>query len=1216
MDKLLQENLENENEICDVSASLAPLLPIRSFADRDSFQKEYTINADEWQTMKTVALHYACSTLSVFLAALGEVIGRWSSGTPFHIVLDHKDWNASGTDFLFPIAFRPDNFNNWCECCKKVESQLRSLEKENLEFDIDKLGVRDLEKEAVIIYVSNDASDLDFCSTIHHSKDDVKYFSREKVQKNCLNYTILEGEFGVKIIWSIRENMFPDNMLEVMFDANCLLINWLLEGKWEQKIPELLPEKQRLTRHAVNDTFSSIDSRLIHQKFFKQAEDNPEREALFWKEQDQYKSMTYGELANTVLRLTTLLLEKGVKKGDRVAISLARGQKQIVAVLAVLAAGAAYVPVSLSQPMERRDRIYRISKIKYLVTDKNGFAIFASKEKLAVLLVEDGERQIPAPNFVEVSPDVTAYIIFTSGSTGEPKGVEIAHRAAYNTIEDINVRYGVNAADRVLAVSALEFDLSVYDIFGILSSGGALVLQKEGEEREAGNWLDFIRDMKVTIWNSVPMLFHMLLATANELPSLRLVLLSGDWIGLDLYGKLKMKSSSCKMVGLGGATEASIWSNYFEIDKIEDSWRSIPYGKPLSNQRFRVVDKLGRDCPDMVTGELWIGGDGVARGYYNNAELTSRCFIHEGNQHWYRTGDLGRYWSDGNLEFLGRADQQVKFRGYRIELGEIETILRRYPGVAQAVTIMSSQNGLQHLYAAIVAEGISSAVQVIDEPVQSVTYDSLRIKNWEKQAEITEAFIIHLLELNNLKDRPERITDLKNKLGFIDSYGPLIEMWFSWLEDREVLILSESSLEAGVRLQEVVAFAERLVKSAHDVSMVNIDMGLTGIGIRLFQKLELYRDILAGEVSPVVLLDDTILSPENLTSKDTGTIEGISLIAKKIRQLSTKIGKPLNVAVLDGRSGLIADKLFELLEPEEIELTLFESALSILAAAKDRFSNRRHVIHYCQFVGNVVPEEFRYSYDLVLAVNSLHRYPVPKQGIQIANSMLNKNGTIFILEHDELTPIAKITAAVLEKGFTNLEFERRKKCNPMLTAQQWKSVLQSVGFEQVHSVPIKGSFTAFIEARRSENIVEVKSDELLAFAAQYLPSHMLPEKIEILPWIPLNINNKVDRKAIEKIFEFRNAAHIETEILKDMEFEIAQIWKELLNIKVVGSKQGFFELGGDSLLATRFIAEVKEKYGINISLRKLIDAPALCEIAACIEENMLDINQLMEEGEI
>ncbi|WP_181919673.1 AMP-binding protein [Alkalilimnicola ehrlichii] len=296
-------------------------------------------------------------------------------------------------------------------------------------------------------------------------------------------------------------------------------------------------------------------------------------------------------------------------------------------------------------------------------------------------------------------------MIFTSGSTGEPKGVEITHRGAANTVLDVNARCGLGASDRVLAISALDFDLSVYDLFGPLTVGGAVVLIDEVERREARAWLSLIQRWRVTVWNSVPALLDMLLTAADEAEppdSLRVVLVSGDWVGLDLPERLATLVPRCRFLALGGATEASIWSNLFEVERVEPNWRSIPYGRPLANQRYRVVDAFGRDCPDFVAGELWIGGAGVARGYRGQAELTAHSFLGAGVDRWYRTGDLGRYWPDGTLEFLGRADQQVKLRGHRIELGEIETALRDCPGVGQAVAAVIGAGGGRHLVAAAV----------------------------------------------------------------------------------------------------------------------------------------------------------------------------------------------------------------------------------------------------------------------------------------------------------------------------------------------------------------------------------------------------------------------------------------------------------------------------------------------------------------------------------
>ncbi|WP_336217210.1 AMP-binding protein, partial [Nonomuraea sp. LPB2021202275-12-8] len=173
---------------------------------------------------------------------------------------------------------------------------------------------------------------------------------------------------------------------------------------------------------------------------------------------------------------------------------------------------------------------------------------------------------------------------FTSGSTGEPKGVEVSHRAALNTVLEVNRRFGVGEGDRVLAVSALDFDLSVWDVFGLLSAGGALVMVAEGERRDAARWARLVAEHGVTVWNTVPALLDMLLvAGRGELGSLRLALVSGDWVPLDLSARLAEAAPECGLVALGGATEAAIWSNFCPVPvKVPDGWVSVPYGRPLA----------------------------------------------------------------------------------------------------------------------------------------------------------------------------------------------------------------------------------------------------------------------------------------------------------------------------------------------------------------------------------------------------------------------------------------------------------------------------------------------------------------------------------------------------------------------------------------------------------------------------------------------------------
>jgi len=254
-------------------------------------------------------------------------------------------------------------------------------------------------------------------------------------------------------------------------------------------------------------------------------------------------------------------------------------------------------------------------------------------------------------------------------------------------------------------VSALDFDLSVFDVFGLLAAGGGVVLVGEEDRREAARWVELAARWSVTVWNSVPALLDMALVAGEGVPgwgaALRVALVSGDWVGLDLPGRLRGQCPGARLVALGGATEAAIWSNAFEVEQVAGHWRSVPYGFPLRNQVFRVVDGRGRDCPDWVAGELWIGGLGVARGYRGDPEQTAARFVRDGQERWYRTGDLGRYWPDGTLEFLGRRDFQVKVGGHRIELGEIEAALGAHPAVAAAVAVVAGPS--RRLAAVVVA---------------------------------------------------------------------------------------------------------------------------------------------------------------------------------------------------------------------------------------------------------------------------------------------------------------------------------------------------------------------------------------------------------------------------------------------------------------------------------------------------------------------------------
>ena len=230
-----------------------------------------------------------------------------------------------------------------------------------------------------------------------------------------------------------------------------------------------------------------------------------------------------------------------------------------------------------------------------------------------------------------VLPDTgeIAYVIFTSGSTGLPKGVDVMHRAAMNTIDAVNEWFGVGSADRVLAVSALEFDASVYDIFGMFSAGGSLVAVDSEQRAAATTWVELLRHHRVSILNCVPSMLDMILELGGDRlgDSLRAVTLGGDWVGADLARRLAKQVPGCRFAGLGGATETAIHNTICEVvGEPPAHWATVPFGIPLRNVRCRVVSPSGRDCPDWVSGELWVGGANVAAGYRNDSATYRGAF--------------------------------------------------------------------------------------------------------------------------------------------------------------------------------------------------------------------------------------------------------------------------------------------------------------------------------------------------------------------------------------------------------------------------------------------------------------------------------------------------------------------------------------------------------------------------------------------------------------
>ncbi len=677
-------------------------------------RRRLSLPAEDWQAVRREAARHGLTPSTVLLALYAEVLETWSGTDAVTVTLTlfnrrdvHPHIHRVLGDFTsLSLAGHRRDGASWLAAAEALQHrQAQDLDHLNVPIDwlLREFGRRTGTVDAAAPVVFTSAVGVGDATLAGPGTGfPAKVWGISQSPQVCLDNQITEESGNLVVTWDAVEELFPEGVLDAMFGAYERLLRHVVAGDWDAPLPGLTPAShlERRAAAARQAALEPVAPRPLHAAFFARAKAAPDRTALVTTEGEE---VTYGILADRALRTAAALDDAGVAAGDLVAVTLPKGPEQIAAVLGVLAAGAAYVPLSLEQPAARLERVHATAAFRVVVGDWPAPGATAPR----VLSVADtrGHEPLPAPS--PTSPEALAYVIFTSGSTGEPKGVQITHAAAWNTIADINARHGIGGDDRVFALSALDFDLSVYDVFGLLGAGGSLLLPTEDQRREPARWPSLLDRHGATVWNTVPALLDLLLdADEQEAPEggrlagLRTALVSGDWIGLDLPGRLRERTARpCVFVAMGGATEAAIWSNTLTVEDPDPRWVSIPYGRPLTGQRYRVVDRDGRDCPDWTPGELWIGGAGLARGYLADPARTAEKFVEQDGRRWYRTGDLGRFRGDGLLEFLGRLDSQLKIAGHRIEAGEIEAALESHPAVARAAVVAAGERTAKRLAA-------------------------------------------------------------------------------------------------------------------------------------------------------------------------------------------------------------------------------------------------------------------------------------------------------------------------------------------------------------------------------------------------------------------------------------------------------------------------------------------------------------------------------------
>ena len=1246
----------------DRNLSPAPELPFAlhpSSVTQPKFKRHSTrLNPAQWQQLKQRATTANLTPSAVLLAAFADILNYWSKSPNFTINLTlfnrlplHPQVNQLVGDFTSLTLLEVDNciVSPFTARAQRLQQQLwQDLDHSyvsGVEVQRELRRQRGNTQPMGVVFTSTLGLNSLMENTFLNHLGELVYAISQTPQV-WLDHQISEQDGALVFNWDVIEELFPPGLIEDMFASYC---NWLqqlanTDSAWEETHPQLLPPRQLASIVAVNDTDAPLNQKTLHSLFQKQVAVRSQCPAVITPEQ----TLTYEELHQLANNLGHQLRQLGATPNTLVAVIMEKGWEQIVAVLGILMSGAAYLPISPEFPEQRQWHLLVQGQVQLVLTQPQLEPNLSLPEGIECLSLKQEELKAAQSNPIESvqTPEDLAYVIYTSGSTGNPKGVMIDHQGAVNTILDINRRFGVGVDDRVLALSALEFDLSVYDIFGLLAAGGAMVIPEPApcRRKDPAHWLELINTHQVTLWNTVPALMQMLVEhlsgiTDKQVGDLRLALLSGDWLPVNLPSQIESLWSNIQVVSLGGATEASIWSILYPIEKVEPNCQSIPYGFPMDNQRFYVLNQWMQPTPTWVSGELYIGGIGLAKGYWQDEEKTKKSFItHPVTQErLYKTGDLGRYLPGGEIEFLGREDFQVKINGYRIELGEVESALKQHPAVKEA--IVNSYNNKLVAYVVSELELASDIFEILDtdtRQAQQLWQSLVESGNQQAQQDFSnvefERFSVfwdamQRLYLNSVCVAFRQFgvfcqAGEKYTLEKLMSQCQIAPRYHKWLYRALKVLVTQGWLqEQGEIFESLTGLPE--VKN--DLSLIREELrknlSWTEKEINwIIQPAENLGNIITEKVHSAQIY--AAQETSQIYQKAFSFCHGICQEVMKGIVQSLHPGKELRILEVGAGYGSLTLHLLQLLPPKQTTYVFTDISHFFLQQAQDNFSAYPFV-NYSLLDLNVDPVAQGYdlhSFDVIVAASVLHDTRYLERTMGYLRSLLAPGGLMLILEETKFYSSFDLGMG-LQQGFDVFEDKSLRSDHPLLSRKQWQTLLADLGFESSAVLNLPGSIPDFLGldvllAQGPLSVNKFQPERLSQHLVEKLPRYMLPSSYILLEALPLTPNGKIDRKALPVTDTAKS--RLERTFVAPytpVEEQLAQIWSEVLGVSQVGIYDSFFELGGDSLVATRVISRIRDTFEIEFPLKDFFEEPTINNVSEYIQ-TVLWVGQDVDNSEV
>lgn len=1229
-----------------------PILPINPENIENEFQRlSFCLEKDIFEKIKNISSSYGITLTNVLLTAFSVCIEPWCEKPNFTLNLTTMNRYGSNKDVSNIVgdftSINPLNvsINRKGDFLGNAISMQKTLS-ENMNHRLFS-GVEVLRQLRKINGGSSYILPIVFTSSIGTVSSQYKHlklgeYGVSQTPQVFLDCQAMELNDCLQINWDIRKGIFSEYMIKNMISRYKDYLEKLsVYTDWSKIYNfDTLVDKEKIERKEINQTEEEFKLRTLHENIFQNINRFPESIAII----KGAKKTSYKELGREIAGATRKLKLLGINEGEKVGIMMDHSDMEVSTILAILNLGAAYVPIGKDYPESRINNIVMQANMRFILTDDINYQHKLEAEIVPIEIVLQDEYV----QYNAVDINKTAYVIFTSGTTGMPKGVEITHKAAYNTIYSIKQKFLIQDESLLLAVSKLTFDLSVFDIFGVLSNKGTIVYPDDENRLNPKHWAELIEKHNINIWNSAPALMQLLITYLDQNNykyniKLTLVLLSGDWVSVSIPDDIKKYSARCKVIVLGGATEASIWSIYHICENEDSNLKSIPYGTPLPNQKFFILDSDMRDRPVFTQGEIYIGGLGLANGYISDKEKTDKSFIINPftKERIYKTGDYGRYLPGGEIEFLGRKDNQVKVNGFRIELEEIEAGLDKNPKISKACVIYNKEAKDKYLMGYVTARKLKEANKDLFKYVAkemnkySVCYQERISLSKQEIEEIinTRSSIAENILLESLKklgyfndNKFYDVKDIMSNSKILKKYKWIIRYWLYYLR-RNGYLKSDDGIKYSLNKKDQkykkceYNWESLKEKWAGNIGTTEFLDYIENSQMNLLQCLD-------GSIDPVMLLypegsDKVIKSiyEENIFAQYFN--ECISESIEKICKNNKK--KKIRILEIGAGSGITSKRVLQCLNKNNINYEYFftDVASSLVATAKSKLSSYLGVQYKVFDINKDYLEQgfVENQFDIIIAVGVIENAKNISKTMDSIKSLLGINSWFIFTE-----PIIEEAWILASQIFMMQEpKDDIRKFESYMQLKEWERILQNLEDNPTLIVPknidkLSSSNMRLFIKQFNTKYEDIEENEIFEFLRKYVPSYMIPRHFKVLTNMPLTANGKVDRNKLKLYSSLIKSVDTKEKVKRICnEYDggildnLCNTGKDILGVNQIDPTESLYNYGADSLLMAQISGKVKEYLSkdkkvdhitFDMLLSNLINYPTMKDLEIFIKDNI------------